>query len=438
MVAGLSDGVGIDVRRFVIDEVRKHIDELEAEIREGSLHTALLTLVVGGGGADTEGEDEGRALVAPVTALLQACAARSALNRRTLFDPSTLSTLLSSAGVPSPQPSTLPPSVDPIRLLRVFSFYVDLACADADSLTLFLDSTLPALLLSSLSSLSFDPLTQLNIVELLRRLVQRSPHLSAQLAGEVLHALFAASSSARPALLTVATLQVAESMAEGRAEGEWWRDDSLIHSLQAGVEDVDETVQLQAVMALCTVSGVSLDSLVLLMPLLLKHLPTLVTSTSELVQLSALHGLTRVFASTPTPPSAAPAVLSLKEELWAAIGAYHRKAPIAVLQSVLHTPFHSQRMAVLGLLRAVGGLESVGVLNQLVSPGWVEWLLDRGTEVELEGLRGKWEVLEAIAKNPKAAEMNADTLRLIREYVRQGPVWVARQVTVMNPLTSKE
>ena len=442
VVAGLGEGVREEVRLFVLDEVKKHLAELEPAVRDGPLREPLLGLLVGKpqGKADEheaeEREESTRRMIAPTTTLLLAFAVRSTDNRRSLFAPTTVSSLLAAAGLSASAAVASASRADHTRLLRVLSFYIDLACQDAESHGLFLSSPLPPLLLDLLRAFASDALSQLNVVELLVRFVRHSPVFPPALASQLLQALLEAESTARPAFLTVATLQVVEALSDGgRTGGDWWRGERFNTVLAAGLDDVDESVQLQATVTLCAIAAMTLDTLALFMPLCLKHLPPLVTSSSELLQLAALHGLTQLFASSPSPSSSAPAVLSLKEELFAAIGAYHRKTTLAVLQSVLHTPFHSQRMAVFALLTAVSSMESAVTLSVMVSPGWLEWLLDRKTEHELDGLRAKYAVLDAIAKNSRATELSDESMRLVREYIRQGPVYVARESAVMQPLT---
>ena len=437
ITAGLQPHINPDVRVFVLSEVQRHLGELEGEIRGGGLRDALLPLLVGGEvvkGEDRDEaelrEDNARQMMAPTTALFLSFASRSPANLQSLYSPAVLSSLLSLPGA-SPPHSPLPATVDRTRLLRVFSFYIDLACLSDDSRQLFLASPLPPLLLDCLRLFETDPLSQLNVVELLIRFIQGSAAFPPELASQLLHALYATPSTARPAFLAVATLQVAEALSVGgKGKADWWREEQFMTMLQEALTARDESIQLQAITSLCAVTAVSSDTVALFLPLCIQYLPPLVTSTSELLQLAALHGLTRIFAASLLPASA--------EMLFTAVGADYHKPTIAVLQSVLRTPFHYQRMAVFKLLKAVAGIESVQLLSVVVSPGWVEWLLDRGTEVELEGLRGKWEVLDAVTRNAKAGEMNVDTMRLVKEYVRQGPVYVAKQATVMNPLTRGE
>ena len=436
IIAGLSPHINPDVRAFVLAEVQRH-RELDGEVREGALRGALLPLLVGGEivkGEDRDEaearEDTARQLIAPATSLFLSFASRSPANLHSLYTPAVLSSLLSLAGAALP-PTPLSASTDKTRLLRVFSFYIDLACLSEDSRQLFLASPLPPVLLDCLRVFEADPLSQLNVVELLIRFIQKSAVFPPDLASQILHALYATPSTARPAFLAVATLQVTEALsASGVGRGEWWKEKQFVMMLQDALNARDESIQLQAVTTLCAVSAMSSESSALFLPLCIQYLPPLVTSTSELLQLAALHGLTRIFSSPSTFASAV--------RLFHAVGEEHRKSTLAVLQSVLYTPFHSQRMAVFALLKAVAGIDSAELLSIVISPGWVEWLLDRGTEGELEGLRGKWEVLDAVTRNAKAGEMNVDTMRLVREYVRQGPVYVARQAAVMNPLTRGE
>ena len=442
IIAGLSPTVRPDVRLFVLSELQRQLPSLQNQILDGPLLASLLTLLVGHvGGKDDEeddkdaAEDAARQLVAPATALFLAFAALSPTNLQFLYSPPTLTGLLSRARVPSP-PSLTAPGVDRTRLLRVLSFYIDLAGISDASRQLFLSSPLPALLLDGLRGWEADPLTQLNVVELLIRFIQGAHGLPPDLARQLLQALYSTRTTARPAFLTVATLQIAEALSDGgMGGGDWWRDEPFQAMLRDSLDSPDESVQLQAVATLCAVTCVSLETMALFTPLCIKHLPQQVTSSSELVQLAALHGLARVFGSQVGAAESAAAVVSLKEEVWEAVGAYHRRGTLDVLRGVLATPFQEQRLAVFGVLKAVAGVESGRLLAELVSAGWVEWLLDRGVEVELAGLRAKWEVLEAIGRNGKAGEMSPETMRLVREYVRQGPVYVARQAAVMNPLT---
>ena len=120
----------------------------------------------------------------------------------------------------------------------------------------------------------------------------------------------------------------------------------------------------------------------------------------------------------------------------------HRSA-VDVLHSILVTPFESHRYAAYELLAAVASLPSVSLLRAVTAPGWVEWLLDRKTEVELEGMRKKYEVLRAISRNGVARSgsvgvgggVNGAVMQQVDEYVRQGPVYVAREAAVMAPAT---
>ena len=352
-------------------------------------------------------------------------------------------------------------SLNDTMLLRVLSFYIDLACLTADAYNEFVSSSLLSRLLHHLSLQSHDPLSQLNAVELVIKLVQSSVGaVPAALSTAAMTALYEsmASSSARPAFLTVATLQTAEALAVKRAAGDWWRDERLVALLKGSLDSDDDSVVLQAIVTLCVVSALSLDSLLLYLPLCQRTLPDSLISSAELIQLAALHGLAKLFApSAPTPPSqpastaapssvsqsAAPAgmeqaILSLKEELFASLRPSAARSTIDVLHSILTTPFESHRYAAYDFLTSVASLPSASLLRAMTAPGWVEWLLDRKTEVELEGMRKKYEVLRAISRNAVARAsggVQATVLQQVDEYVRQGPVYVAREVAVMAPAT---
>ena len=389
----------------------------------------------------------------PVTSLLLSFARLSPSNQQLFFASPVSQPLLSAA------------SHNDTLLLRVLSLYIDLACLSPTAYKHFVASNLLSRLLTHLSQQRHDPLSQLNAVELIVKLVQSSSAVPAELSTAVMTALYesmAATSAGRPAFLTVATLQTAEALAVKRAEGEWWRDERLVGLLKEGVDSNDDSVVLQAIMTLCEVSALSLDSLLLYLPLCQRTLPAALTSSAELVQLAALHGLAKLFApsittttSSPsaalsTPPSAslsaasAPgteqAILSLKEELFASLSPSPRRSTIDILHSILVTPFESHRYATYDLLTSLAQLPSPHLLAALTAPGWVEWLLDRRTEVELEGMRRKWEVLRAIGRNGVARSggsggVHVAVLQQVDEYVRQGPVYVAREAAVMAPAT---
>ena len=475
VLAALSvEGGGrMELRLFVLGELRRHVKQWQRLLLSPPLLPKLLSLVAGKQEAATAGraeqamdaeeddeddEDEQDAmlqLLAPASSLLHELMALSPANSELILSDAVISSLLSAAGVASQSSLPAASSLDSTVLLRVFSFYVDAACTSAASLSQFLASSLPSLLLSSLSVLASDPLSQLNVVELLSRLTRESPSLPPAVCSSILSSLLSAPSSS--SLLSTATLQVAEATALGRkGEGDWWRDPRLLELLERGLRGREEVMLVQAVGAVCAMAAMRLDSFVLLAPLCLRFLPPLLCSTSELPQLAALHGLTLLLASSPDTASASAspspassfssaaasqAVLSLKEELFLSLGPSSSsssqassRSTIALLQSILRSPFQPQRIAVFSLLTAAAALPSASILSALSSAGWVEWLLDRKTETTTEGMRGKWELLQALAANPlAAAEVDAPVLASAHEYVRQGPVWVSREAAVMPP-----
>ena len=449
VLTGLSSGARLELRLFVVRQLQSLLPLFAPSLAapQSPLRDVLLSVFARQEAAVAE-DDDSLTLLAPVTSLLLSFARLSPSNPQLLFSPTVSQPLITAA------------SKNDTVLLRVLSFYIDLACQSADSYNEFVSSSLLARLLHHLSLQSHDPLSQLNAVELLIRLVQGSVvDVPATLSSAVMVALYESitSSTARPAFLTVATLQTAEALAVKRAAGDWWRDERLVALLKASVDSNDDSVVLQAIVTLCVVSALSLDSLLLYLPLCQRTLPASLISSAELVQLAALHGLAKLFApsaataslssaslSTPAPGSApaAPgteqAILSLKEELFASLSPSQTKSTVDVLHSILVTPFESHRYAAYDFLTSVASLPSVSLLRAVTAPGWVEWLLDRKTEVELEGMRKKFEVLRAISRNTAARGsdgVHTAVMQQVDEYVRQGPVYVAREAAVMAPAT---
>jgi len=455
VLSGLSSGARLELRLFVVQQLQLLLPLFAPSLAapQSPLRDALLSVFAQQEATDAE-DDASLTLLAPVTNLLLSFARLSPSNQQLFFSS------------PISQPLLTAASHNDTLLLRVLSLYIDLACLSPTAYNHFVASNLLSRLLTHLSQQRHDPLSQLNAVELIVKLVQSSSGaVPAELSTAVMTALYesmAATSAGRPAFLTVATLQTAEALAVKRAEGEWWRDERLVAMLKAGVDSDDDSIVLQAIMTLCVVSALSLDSLLLYLPLCQRTLPDALTSSAELVQLSALHGLAKLFApsTTTTAPSpsaalstpasaslsaaSAPgteqAILSLKEELFASLRPSPRRSTIDILHSILVTPFESHRYATYDLLTSLAQLPSPHLLTALTAPGWVEWLLDRRTEVELEGMRRKWEVLRAIGRNEVARSgggggVQAAVLQQVDEYVRQGPVYVAREAAVMAPAT---
>ena len=440
VLSGLGSGARIELRLFVVQQLQSLLPMFAPVLaaQPSPLRDALLSVFVQQEAAHAE-DDASLTLLAPVTSLLLSFARLFPANQQLFFSPPISQPLLTAAS----HADTL--------LLRVLSLYIDLACLSPAAYGAFVSSSLLARLLQHLARQSHDALSQLNAVELVIKLIQSSSvGVPAELSAAVMSALFdsMATSAARPAFLTVATLQTAEALAVKRAAGEWWRDERLVSLLASSVDSDDDTVVLQALMTACEVSALSLDSLLLYLPLCQRTLPAAITSSAELVQLAALHGLARLFAPQPatdataaTSAAAAPgteqAILSLKEELFNSLRPTPHRSTIDVLHSILRTPFDSHRYAAYDFLASVAALPSASMLRALTAPGWVEWLLDRRTETELEGMRKKWEVLRAVGRNTVArgGAVDGGVMRQLDEYVRQGPVYVSREVAVMAPAT---
>ena len=445
VLSGLSTAARIELRLFVVQQLQSFLPLFAPSLAAtpSPLRDALLG-VFAQQEAVTAEDDASLTLLAPVTNLLLSFARLSPSNQQLFFSPPVSHSLLPAS------------SANATVVLRVLSLYIELAGLSSAAYKDFVSSSLLSRLLQQLSLQSNDPLSQLNAVELLIKLVQSSAGVAvpAALSTDVMAALYESMgrSAARPAFLIVGTLQTAEALAVKRAAGDWWRDERLLALLKASCDSDDDTVALQAIVTLCTVSALSLDSLLLYLPLCQRALPASLTSSAELVQLAALHGLSTLFApskatttaassssaSTTVVPGTEQAVLSLKEELFDSLSPSPARSTVDVLHSILATPFESHRHAAYDFLLSVSSLPSIALLRAVTAPGWVEWLLDRRTEVELAGMRKKWEVLRAISQNAAArgsGGVHAAVMQQVDEYMRQGPVYVAREAAVMAPAT---
>ena len=458
VLSGLSSGSRLELRLFVVQQLQSLLPVFAPSLatQQSPLRDALLSVFTQQEAADAE-DDDSLTLLAPVTNLLLSFTRLSPSNQHLFFSPTVSQPLLTAA------------TTNDTVLLRVLSFYIDVACVSVEAYDEFVSSSLLDRLLYQLSRQSHDPLSQLNAVELVIKLVQSSAGpVPAALSTAVMTALYdcMGASTGRPAFLSVATLQTAEALAMKQATGDWWRDERLVALLTTSVDSDDDSVVLQAIVTLCVVSALSLDSLLLYLPLCQRTLPSALSSSAELVQLSALHGLAKLFAptasATPHPSSTAAtaastaatpagteqAVLSLKEELFASLSPSPARSTVDVLHAILTTPFEAHRYAAYDFLTSVASLPSVTLLRAVTAPGWVEWLLDRRTEVELAGMRKKWAVLRAVSGNAVArgsgsgsgsgrgsGGVQAAVMQQVDEYVRQGPVYVSREAAVMAPVT---
>ena len=65
------------------------------------------------------------------------------------------------------------------------------------------------------------------------------------------------------------------------------------------------------------------------------------------------------------------------------------------------------------------------------TPGFKEYALDRSTEHSKEGKEGKFEMVRALAESPTSTEILGHPYMInLREYVNQGPFYVAAQSEV--------
>lgn len=104
---------------------------------------------------------------------------------------------------------------------------------------------------------------------------------------------------------------------------------------------------------------------------------------------------------------------------------------LSVVLSVARQPFVDLHIAGLRLLGSLATLPWCQA--QLVaSAGFIEYLLDRSTEHgERAGLDAKYDIVSKLAGSESAAGiMSSEVLIRLREYVREGPIYVKVEAQV--------
>ena len=98
--------------------------------------------------------------------------------------------------------------------------------------------------------------------------------------------------------------------------------------------------------------------------------------------------------------------------------------------TVAQQPFPDLRLPAFHLLETVAALPwGQRVMN--TTPGFKEYVLDRSTEHSKEGKERKFELVQALAVSPTSVEILGQPYVVhLREYVNQGPFYVAAQSEV--------
>eukprot|EP01006_Ploeotia_vitrea_P047940 TRINITY_DN67179_c2_g1_i1.p1 TRINITY_DN67179_c2_g1~~TRINITY_DN67179_c2_g1_i1.p1 ORF type:complete len:553 (-),score=269.72 TRINITY_DN67179_c2_g1_i1:116-1747(-) len=212
----------------------------------------------------------------------------------------------------------------------------------------------------------------------------------------------------------------------------------VLHKDEDGDTHDDVQVVAAAVEAVANVatSPDGLQYLTQRQAVLLKKLVTFATHHEEAVKLQALHGLASVFASATKA--------QMREQAEALLNALSAQQ-WATLQRDLELPFMEMRYAVLRMVSELVRLP-FGVRWVARKPGFVEYLLDRGTESTKLGAQWKYTVLQNLSLNPlsrDASVLSNQQLQQVTLYVQRGPFYAKARGTrdrheeplVANPLT---
>lgn len=458
MSAGLAHH-SLPLRLFVLQQLTKNITLFQSTIL--APHSPLLVAIMRLLCETDSDSDSDAAVQAPITAMMTAIVQISSNNLQFLFHPATIQSCLSLASVDWPTTDTdtgddrkldneserLSSSQVTI-LLRLLSLYVDIATINDTALTHLQSSGLYQFLLSALTRASNDLLYQLNLIELCDKLIQRLPRIDSAIVQSLFQSLFALQLSS---FTSVAVLHVIESLCDTCVrlcyDRHWQSSPSLLSFLTSALSDEDsESVLNQAFVTLASLASMNFDSLVLYAPLVLKYLPQYVSSTAELLQLSAIHGLTKVFTATHIDTDSDTgndrARMSLYETMFDAIGTcsntYKGRDSMTIIRALLSQPFHDIRFALLRMLVSLSSLPSRHLAESLISNGMIEWLLDRQTETEVTGMRLKHDIIAALSRNTAIVGgglVDSAVVTQLSGYVREGPVYVAREAAVLPPVS---
>ncbi|XP_050697045.1 26S proteasome non-ATPase regulatory subunit 5-like [Eriocheir sinensis] len=406
-----------DVRRLVLKQVLRLVEaDSDAGINiftsDVEMHQTVLRCV---------GDKSLGVVKIASSVIVRACRHQAGLGA--IFSPSSLSVLQEMVAI-----------MESTMRFNVYELVVEVSLLGPAALNAAVSSGLVDRLLSEVTT--GDGLTQLTALQLLTPLAL-SPGGRALLdekgvTSKLMYLLSLAQSDPIARLLTHGLLEFLGNIGQARPRQtleEHGAVTLMVLQLASGHLDLggDPSLQASALRALAHIGTTVEGKMVLAkckheMDQVLETLGTEAVQGPSNLKVVCIEVLTQLFHLE--PQELKEDIVSVLELWWA------NTLGVSEVVKLARMPFPDLHCAALGLLTTLATLPW-GQRLIVGEPGLVEYILDRTTESDKQGMEAKWTLVEAIIKSPSALEtFSEDQLSRLEKYFRQGPFYAEATVEV--------
>lgn len=165
---------------------------------------------------------------------------------------------------------------------------------------------------------------------------------------------------------------------------------------------------------------------------LLYHISQYATSTVDIVKLSAIHGIDLVIQTNYYDYNTT--ADQHKQTLFNLIGQYKQMNSMDIIISYIKLPFDDIRLKTYSLCESLS-INKWGCNLLINTPGFVELLTNRSTELTINGLTARYAIVNTLVNNPVFNTINNPVAKKqLLEYKSQGAYIHERQAKVIDPL----
>ena len=329
-----------------------------------------------------------------------------------------------------------------IKLLRVYDVLINIIIYNKSIDTTIQDGTINNLL-SLYDKLSIDPLSRLNVLELLQTFITQSQSINTtQQINIIEHIVQSINSNDAVSNLILGPIfdLVDKISLKSRKQG-----NPIEYSLSTYHElynifthilndrSIGDTLLAQCIGCMSSIATTYTGLQLLIQNDILYRIGKFVSNTGDVLKLSSLHSI-EIILNTIYKSDQQHEIMSIKHKLFDSIGAYRNTSTMSILQPMLKLPFTELKLKTYSVIESLAALPIAFDILISHTPGFIEYLVNRNNEATINGQTAKYSVINALINNSQFHTIDKTIQKQLIDYKDTGLYTIEQQTRVMDPV----